>query len=136
MPPKIILVLMPRSNKHGRKRSYTEKSDDLHDAVLQSYISMTVYGMYTVKKRSYADSIFINLSVLLCWLRTLRKSERSFNCFSKSFTWESWSHENRSFYIIAEKNTMFFSGKMVLILDIVFLWKRKKINPVIYRQYS
>jgi len=44
----------PRSNKHGRKRPYTEKYDGLHVIVLRSYISVSyteTYGkirLYTV----------------------------------------------------------------------------------------
>jgi hypothetical protein len=45
---KYMLMLrwnVPRSNMHGLKPSITEKYDDLHDAVLRSYISVTVYGV-------------------------------------------------------------------------------------------
>jgi len=35
---------VPRSNMHSRKRLFMEKYDNLHDAVLRSYISVTVYG--------------------------------------------------------------------------------------------
>jgi len=45
---------IPRSNKHGRKRPYTEKYDDLHVIVLRSYISVSVYGeirRYTEEKK-------------------------------------------------------------------------------------
>jgi len=41
---------------HGRKRSFTEKYDDLHDAVLRSYISVTVYG----KIRLYTESVTVD----------------------------------------------------------------------------
>jgi hypothetical protein len=48
---------IPRSNMHGRKRSFTEKYDDLHDAVLRSYIFVTVYGQI----RSYTESVTFDL---------------------------------------------------------------------------
>ncbi len=44
---------LPRTNKHGRKRPYTKKYDDLHGRVLRPYISVTVYGeirWFTEKK--------------------------------------------------------------------------------------
>jgi hypothetical protein len=36
----------PRLNKHGRKRPYTEKYDDLHVTVLRSYISVSFTKKY------------------------------------------------------------------------------------------
>jgi hypothetical protein len=39
-----IFVRIPGSNLHGRKRSFTEKYDNLHDHVLRSYMSLIVYG--------------------------------------------------------------------------------------------
>jgi hypothetical protein len=41
------------SNKHGRKRLYTKKYDDLHDPVLRPFISV----LYTEKKRSFTVSV-------------------------------------------------------------------------------
>jgi hypothetical protein len=39
--------LIPRSNKHGRKRPHTKKYDDLHVIVLRSY--STVYGVRNIR---------------------------------------------------------------------------------------
>jgi hypothetical protein len=39
-----IYIYIPRLTLQGRQRSFTEKYDDLHDAVLRSHISVTVYG--------------------------------------------------------------------------------------------
>jgi hypothetical protein len=50
--------LLPRSNMHGRKRSFTEKYDSLHNAVLRSYISVTVYGDLRRKKRSFIVFVY------------------------------------------------------------------------------
>jgi hypothetical protein len=50
----------PRSNRHGRKRPYTEKYDDLHGPVLRSYISVSYtekYGDIRTKKRSFTVSV-------------------------------------------------------------------------------
>ncbi len=47
---------VPRSNKHGRKRPYTEKYDGLHVIVLRSYISVSyteTYDDIRRKKRSF-----------------------------------------------------------------------------------
>jgi hypothetical protein len=50
----------PRSNKHGRKRPYTEKYDDLHVIVLRSYISVSYtekYGDIRTQIRSFTVSV-------------------------------------------------------------------------------
>ena len=55
--PKFMLILMasqatqqtmnrPRSNKHSRKRPYTEKYDGLHVTVLRSYLSVSFTEKY------------------------------------------------------------------------------------------
>jgi hypothetical protein len=53
-------VSIPRSNRHGRKRPFTEKYDDLHVMVLRPYISVSYtekYGDIRRKKRSFTDSV-------------------------------------------------------------------------------
>jgi hypothetical protein len=50
--------LLPRSKRHGRKRSYTEKYDDLHGPVLRPFISVSStekYGDIRRKKRSFTS---------------------------------------------------------------------------------
>src|SRR5271156_4295697 len=49
------MIILPRLNKHGRKRPYTEKYDDLHGRVLRPYISVSYTeknGDLRTKKRS------------------------------------------------------------------------------------
>ncbi len=51
---------LPRSKKHGRKRSYTEKYDGLHVTVLRSYISVSyteTCGDIRRRKRSFTVSL-------------------------------------------------------------------------------
>jgi hypothetical protein len=64
----------PRWNRHGRKRPYTEKYDDLHVIVLRPYIYVwytEIYGDIRRKKRSFTDSVhggrirFLFCSILL-----------------------------------------------------------------------
>jgi hypothetical protein len=50
------IVRLPTSNRHGHKRPYTEKYDDLHGPVLRSYITVSYtekYGDLRRKKRSF-----------------------------------------------------------------------------------
>jgi len=52
----LLIEALPRSNKHGRKRLYTEKYDGLHVIVLRSYISVSyteTYGDIRRKKQSF-----------------------------------------------------------------------------------
>jgi hypothetical protein len=56
----------PRSNKHGRKRPYMEKYDEIHGPVLRSVYLRVVYGeirRYTEKQsghlRSYTETYTI-----------------------------------------------------------------------------
>jgi hypothetical protein len=57
---------LPRSNKHGRKRSYTEKYDDLHGPVLRPFISVSYTEKKTIvyclnTRRPYTDSVIVDL---------------------------------------------------------------------------
>ncbi|CAF2647209.1 unnamed protein product, partial [Rotaria sp. Silwood2] len=45
-PNQVDSLALPRSNKHGRKRPYTETYDDLHGHVLRSYISVSYTEKY------------------------------------------------------------------------------------------
>ncbi len=43
---KIYFQTVPSSNKHGRKRPYTEQNDDLHVPVLRPYITVSYTEKY------------------------------------------------------------------------------------------
>ena len=52
---------LPRSNKHGRKRPYMEKYDEIHGPVLRPVYLRVVYGetrRYTEKKNGRLRSLY------------------------------------------------------------------------------
>ncbi len=83
--------MVPRSNRHGRKRPYTKKYDDLHVTVLRSYISVSyteendrITAVYERIQTPYSStwvaiitfteySITINTTISIMTNNTLRK---------------------------------------------------------------
>jgi hypothetical protein len=69
----IHYLYLPRSNKHGCKRSYTEQYDDLHGPVLRLYIAVP-----------YTDFVFVDLDTHL---------ELLFLSHYHSSQWRSGGHQ-------------------------------------------
>ena len=78
------LNIEPRSNKHGRKRPYMEKYDEIHGPVLRSVYLRVVYGeirRYTEKKHgrsirsSYTISVLLHISAYMIVFLRIRHGD-------------------------------------------------------------
>jgi hypothetical protein len=71
----------PRPYRHGRKRPYAKKYDDLHGLVLRSYISVSYTEEYNdiyekkrnvySRLRAYTDSVFFDLEFVFSIMITI-----------------------------------------------------------------
>ncbi len=59
LDPDAVFIDLPRSNKHGRKRPYMEKYDEIHGPVSRSVYLRVVYG----EIRRYTESVIVDLGV-------------------------------------------------------------------------
>jgi len=133
---KLVLLpsSFPSSNKHGRKRPYTEQYNDLYGLVLRSYIAVSYTeknGDLRRKKRSFAVFVFglrLRLPGLFRLLYSIKMAKQICNHISKI-----------CLMILSHQTTVRFSVVFYLITNMSWIilcdeidkFKNKQVSKVL-----